>query len=218
VERVAERKSLTIDLPHTYVWGIDTTHVSVGKKGVAVRKVIAFMLIAAMLAGCTGSFELTRKVYNFHRSIENKWVDEIVFLVFCYVPVYVIAILADAIIFNSIEFWTCENPVKSSQGEKLTRVAMAGDARAVMTLDTKTADIKVDIFRGVVPVRSFVLAKDNEKVMIKDLEGNVMSSSMKTTDGGISLYDGKGRLARHFTPEAVQIARTRKLDNVLAKK
>jgi hypothetical protein len=188
------------------------------KKGGEMRKIICLMLIAAMLTGCTGSFELTKKVYKFHRTIENKWVDEIVFLVFCYVPVYVIAILADAIIFNSIEFWTCENPVKSCQGEKLTRVAMAGEYKAVMTYDAKTGDIKVDTFKGPLPLRSFVLAKDNEKVMIKDSEGNVISSSSKNCDGSVSLYDPKGKLARHFNPEAVEIAKTRHLGNVYARK
>ena len=183
-----------------------------------MKKLIALILVAVMVSGCTGSFELTRKVYNFHRSIENKWVDEIVFLVCAYIPVYVIAILADTIIFNSIEFWTKENPIKSSQGEKLTRLAMAGDYKAVMTYDKKTDTISVDTFKGVVPVTSFVLARDNEKVMIKDKDGNIVSSAAKNADGGVSLYDAKGKLAKYFTPEAVQIAKTRKLGNVLAKK
>jgi hypothetical protein len=183
-----------------------------------MRKLIALVLIAVMLSGCTGSFELTRKVYKFHRSIENKWVDEIVFLVCAYIPVYVIAILADSIIFNSIEFWTEENPMKSAQGEKLTRVAMAGDYRAVMTHDKNTDTIDVDIFKGVTPVSSFILAKDGERAMIKDKDGNIVSSASKDASGGVALYDAKGKIAKYFTPEAVQIAKTRKLGNVLAKK
>lgn len=183
-----------------------------------MKKVIALIMVAAMLAGCTGTFQLTRKVYNFHRSIENKWVDEVVFLVVCYVPVYAIAILADAIIFNSIEFWTGDNPMKSCQGEKLTRVAMAGDCKAVMTYDSKAGTIRVDTFRGVAPVKSFILARDNDRVMIKGTDGNIISSSVKGADGSLSLYDSKGKLARHFTPEAVEIAKARRLGNVLAKR
>lgn len=183
-----------------------------------MKKIIALLLIAAMLSGCTGSFELTRKVYSFHRTIENKWVDEIVFLVFCYIPVYVIAILGDAIIFNSIEFWTCENPLKSCKAGSLTRVAMAGEYKAVMTYDPKSDTIKVDTYKSLMPVKSFVLARNENGVMMKDPDGNVISRAAKDAAGGVSLFDSKGKLARRFTPEAVQIARERKLGAVLAKK
>ena len=47
-----------------------------------MKKTIAVVLIAALFTtGCTGSFNLTRKVYNFHRSQPDKWSDELCFLV-----------------------------------------------------------------------------------------------------------------------------------------
>lgn len=63
-------------------------------------------------SACIGSFNLTRKVYAFNKSVsEDKWVQEVVFLAFGIVPVYSIAAGIDALILNSIEFWTGENPV-----------------------------------------------------------------------------------------------------------
>jgi hypothetical protein len=87
-----------------------------------------------------------------------------------------------------------------------------------MTFDPKSDTIKVDTFKGLMPVKSFVLAKDENCVMMKDLDGNVISKASKDVTGGVSLFDSKGKLAKHFTPEAVQIARERKLGAVLAQK
>src|ERR1700733_5910107 len=71
--------------------------------GGCMKKTIAVVLIVALFTtGCTGSFNLTRKVYNFHRSQTDKWSDELCFLLVVLIPVYSIATFADAIVFNSI--------------------------------------------------------------------------------------------------------------------
>jgi hypothetical protein len=183
-----------------------------------MKKIIALLLVVAMISGCTGSFALTKKVNEFHRSIKDKWVDEIVFLVCAFFPVYSIAILADVVLVNSIEFWSGENPLASSSAGKSVKVAMAGEYKAVMSYDKYTDTIKVDAFKGVIPVKSFVLARDTDRVILKDAEGQVLCYSTKNADGGMSLYDGKGKLAKHFTPEAVQIAVQKRLGSALAKK
>lgn len=77
------------------------------------------------LSSCIGSFGLTNKVYTWNKSVGDKFVNELVFLVFCAVPVYEFAVFIDAILLNSIEFWTGDNPVaagnvKIIKGEKDT--------------------------------------------------------------------------------------------------
>jgi hypothetical protein len=70
-------------------------------------------------SGCFGGFELTKKVYRFNQNVDpDKWVQEIVFLVLTIIPIYGGASLLDAIVFNSFEFWTGNNPVLASNGDR----------------------------------------------------------------------------------------------------
>jgi hypothetical protein len=67
-----------------------------------------------MMQSCIGSFALTEKVYEWNKSAaNNKFVNELVFLVFCAVPVYEISLFIDAIVLNSIEFWAGKSPMAS---------------------------------------------------------------------------------------------------------
>lgn len=66
--------------------------------------------------GCFGSFQLTRKVYNWNKTVSpDKFVQELVFLGLNIVPVYGVASLADAVFANTVEFWTGTNPVASAR-------------------------------------------------------------------------------------------------------
>ena len=66
-----------------------------------MKKIINFsvMLVAAsiLFSSCIGSFQLTSKVKNYNDNIGSKWVNELVFVAFCIVPVYELAALADAL-------------------------------------------------------------------------------------------------------------------------
>lgn len=78
-----------------------------------MKKVILSIALAStlLLSSCLGSFRLTNKCYTWNKSIGDKWINELVFIGLNIIPVYDICILADAVIFNSIEFWTGNNPV-----------------------------------------------------------------------------------------------------------
>lgn len=76
------------------------------------RLVIWSMIACLFFAGCTGSFRLTKNVHNFTRGQANKWLDEAVFIGCIIVPVYELAMIADGVYFNSVEFWSGENPLK----------------------------------------------------------------------------------------------------------
>ncbi|GAB6010647.1 DUF3332 domain-containing protein [Viscerimonas tarda] len=82
----------------------------------------AIMSGSILLSSCIGSFGLTNKVLSWNKTIDSKFVNEVVFIALHIVPVYEITIFADAIVLNSIEFWTGDNPVeagivKTVQGE-----------------------------------------------------------------------------------------------------
>ena len=81
-------------------------------------------LVAVVLSGsllfssCVGSFGLFNRLSSWNQSVGNKFVNELVFLAFNIVPVY-----GDALVINSIEFWSGSNPmanvgdVKKVKGE-----------------------------------------------------------------------------------------------------
>ena len=66
---------------------------------------------SVMFSSCIGSFGLTNKLLAWNQTIDSKFVNELVFIAFCIVPVYPISAMADLIVINSIEFWSGENPV-----------------------------------------------------------------------------------------------------------
>lgn len=76
--------------------------------------VAAFALSGTILfSSCVGSFGLFNRISSWNQSVGNKFVNELVFLALNIVPVYGVAYLADALVINSIEFWTGSNPMAS---------------------------------------------------------------------------------------------------------
>ncbi len=105
-----------------------------GMRGSRFGKGIAIVLVAAvgaLSAGCFGKFQLTRKVYDINKSIDDKYVRSAATWIFVIVPVYGVAALIDLIVFNVIEFWTGENPAAEA---KVTKVYAQGTGRTVLTL------------------------------------------------------------------------------------
>ena len=86
---------------------------------------------ALIISSCIGSFQLTNKVKDWNDTIGDKWINEVVFLAFHIVPVYEVCMFADAVVFNSVEFWT---------GERL--VASAGERTMIKNSFGKHVEIK----------------------------------------------------------------------------
>ena len=85
---------------------------------------VAAVILAGSLAlpSCIGSFALSNKVLAWNQTIDNKFVNELVFIALWIVPVYEVSMFIDSVVINSIEFWTGSNPmeagvVKQVQGE-----------------------------------------------------------------------------------------------------
>jgi hypothetical protein len=139
-----------------------------------------FLIACVFMSGCTGSFVLTKKVYQFHRSMDEKWVDEVVFLV-CAIVVYPIATFADSIILNSIEFWSGDNPA----GE-----AKLPDGHKMVTLP----DGRIMIENG---AQTIYLTKTDTGVSAADAAGTVLYTAAKH-DNTVSIFDKNGKLVRAF--------------------
>ncbi len=159
-----------------------------------MKKMVASIMVVAFLAsGCTGSFNLTRKVYNFHRSQADKWSDELCFLLVALTPIYGLATFADAIVFNSIEFWTGKNPVTVST-EPQTRVAKNGKDRVLMTYNPKTDQVHVASSNN----HGVIFERSDTTVTAKNEKGQVLYSSVQNNDGGVTIYDGQGKIIKAY--------------------
>lgn len=92
-------------------------------------KLTALLLAATILfTSCIGSFRLTNNIKDWNEGLGNKWVNELVFIGLHIIPAYPLAIFADALVLNSIEFWTGKSAIaeagqtkmmKNSQGEEV---------------------------------------------------------------------------------------------------
>ena len=111
--------------------------------------------------------------------------DEVAFLGCVILPVYGLAMLGDAIIFNSVEFWTGDNPMETVQ--------MEGDGKTVEMALQEDGSILVSDGQ-----RAFVLERTETGVIAKDADGHVLYRSMKNTDGrGFPKLPGTARVNRH---------------------
>ena len=164
-----------------------------------MKKMIAVIVIAAFFTtGCTGSFNLTRKVYNFHRSQTDKWSDELCFLVVALLPIYGFATLADAIVFNSIEFWTGKNPVDMSYVPPSSRIVQNGDVKYRLSYNAKTDQVSLTSLAQGSNNHGVIFERAQGMITAKNEQGKVLYSSVENKDGGISIYDGNGKLVKDY--------------------
>ena len=82
------------------------------RKSLKAATLAGLLILGSMTSACYGPFNLTRNIWHWNGSIENKWGREGMYLVLTIVPVYGICVLGDALIFNSIEFWGGKNPIE----------------------------------------------------------------------------------------------------------
>ncbi len=171
-----------------------------------MKKTLMGLALAAVIAvGCTGPFPLTNELYQFHREKE-RWVDEALFLVFAVTPVYGTALIADAVLLNSIEFWTGENPLEASGDETIPgsdREVIAGDGEESVTMrydpSTRVVEVCPDAGAG----EPFYLAATPSGVIAMDEGGQVLYSSQRDSLGGVMVYDTRNNTSHYFPPEAV---------------
>ena len=78
-------------------------------------------LLAASLAltllgtSCLGPNNAFNNLNRWNQKVtDSKWANEGIFLVLNIIPVYGLWYYGDILIFNSIEFWGGDNPIKSN--------------------------------------------------------------------------------------------------------
>ncbi len=153
-------------------------------------------LMVAMLpilaGGCYGGFPLTKKIYEFNGEISrHKIIQTVTFWVFIIIPVYGIGMLADAIVFNLVEFWT---------GDKLLSVGPITDINGNTTCLTPSPDGRQAVLtvsrNGKVLAQEFFVKVSDTTFEVRDAHGTLQGKVLKSPDGAISLTDRNGAVVR----------------------
>ena len=122
--------------------------------------VLAVIMATSMLcSSCIGPFKLTKQLWDWNGNICGKVVNELVFLAMHLIPVYPVAYLADALIFNTIDFWTTGGAFVSTEvkgengtylvegtenGYKVTNTEEGESVNFVLNTETKTWSIEAN--------------------------------------------------------------------------
>ena len=141
-----------------------------------LRRTIAAVTLCAFLplatTACFGNFNLTRKVYKFNDTIsQDKWIEWLAFVVLVVVPVYGIGILVDAVLANSIEFWTGQNPI--AMGE--TRTVEGEDGQVAQLTLRESGEIDVLITETDGATRRLTLVREDAAVTAYDADGRLIA-------------------------------------------
>lgn len=171
-------------------------------------------LVAALFAtflslhvsGCFGSFALTKKIYGINEGVsENKFVRWLVFLAFTIIPVYGVGTFLDAIVFNSIEFWSGSNPLASAgTQEDGTRVVQLSPTDTLrMSRDAQSGVMRLELDRaGEQPkVRYFEPLEDG--MAVRDESGTLLVRAQERVDGAVEVMDASGSTVTVHSREAV---------------
>ncbi|MBH0192121.1 MAG: DUF3332 family protein [Nitrospira sp.] len=188
------------------------------------RKLVAAGVLACFLTAttaCYGPFNLTKNVYHWNSGIKgsgevsDKWMKEFVFFGMIVVPVYMFSALLDGFIFNSIQFWSGDNPVKATglNNDGTTRVAVLGD-RTIRWTQTDEGAIVAYERHGVVERRATILSHGTSYRLI-DESGVVLAEAEYAADGVVNLLDRNCRVVQRWSIDQLRsIAESR--DAILA--
>ncbi|MEX5213929.1 MAG: DUF3332 domain-containing protein [Nitrospiraceae bacterium] len=167
---------------------------------VSHRSIVTGIVLAALLAttsACYGPFNLTQSVHKWNGDVKGsgevggKWTKEAIFLALVIVPVYPLSTLVDALVLNSIEFWTGQNPVKvsrtsSSNGTKTVRV---GDLRTEVVFISDEASNRVEYRRDGMVVTTGTVIETGGHLKLVDQNGQELFTAEVSRDGGVTILD-----------------------------
>jgi hypothetical protein len=180
------------------------------KRSLRLVATLCIAMLSLQLSGCFGKFSLTRAMWDFNKNISgNKFVQWAVFLVMVIVPVYGIGTLVDALIINSIEFWTGENPIASADGsDGNTRVVRLGAGEQLRLSREPGSDVmKVEMEREGQPTTVRYFEPLNDGMVVRDEAGALLIQAREQVDGAVTVTDAAGATMAMHSPEAVAQAR-----------
>lgn len=173
-------------------------------KLVAAGVLACFMTVST---ACYGPFNLTKNVYHWNSGIKgsgeisDKWMKEIVFFGMIIVPVYMFSALLDGFIFNSIQFWSGDNPVKAAELNRdgTTKHVVLGETTIRWTQTGEGAIVTYER-RGVVERRAAILPHATGYRLV-DESGIILAEAEYAADGAVRLLDRDCRVVQRWTAD-----------------
>ena len=165
------------------------------KKSLSVFMAACFLWVVTFQTSCIGSFGLTGKVYNWNKDMD-KFVGELVFLVFIILPVYSIALFIDAVILNLIEFWSGSNPVAMQEGDIETQVVVAEDGNTYEMTATKNRFDIVQLTGKKAGEKQSLIYNPEEKSWSHEKGDKVAKLAQFSEDGQfVNVFGPEGQMA-----------------------
>ena len=178
------------------------------------HRVGAVLVALGLLAsGCYGPFNLTRRLYNWNgQAGTTKWEREFVFILLAWLPVYGLTALGDAVVFNSMEFWTGKNPVdppayrKGALPVPQTKRLARGNQEVLLTYTSTPsgANLLIEQFRQGQGVGSLRVERRDGRTAGYDDEGRLLFTATPLAEGGVVVQDASGQQVASYSAEQVQ--------------
>ena len=172
---------------------------------------VVLMCFTAVSTACYGPFNLTRNVYHWNSGIKgsgkvnDKWMKEFVFFGMIVVPVYMFSALLDAFIFNPINLWSGDNPVKVTQdGKGHIREVQMGKITATVTWADNGESAHVVYARKGQVIKETTIEREGAQLRLRDQGGHVLYMTEEGEDGSLRFVGRDGRVADTVTPQQVQ--------------
>ena len=180
------------------------------RKAVAIAVMTSFM---GMTTACYGPFNLTRNVYHFNSGVKGsgeineKWMKEIVFFGMIIIPVYMFSALLDAFIFNAIQFWTGDNPVKLTQGpDGYLQAVQLRDLTIDVVWSADHRSAALTYRQQGQTIKTARIVEEGTGYRLVDAGGQALYLTEEAVDGGLNIVDGECRVVDHVSFERLQQA------------
>jgi len=180
------------------------------RKAVAIAVMTSFM---GMTTACYGPFNLTRNVYHFNSGVKGsgeineKWMKEVVFFGMIIIPVYMFSTLLDAFIFNAIQFWTGDNPVKLTQGpDGYLQAVQLRDLTIDVVWSADHRSAALTYRQQGRTIKTARIVEEGTGYRLVDAGGQALYLTEEAVDGGLKIVDGECRVVDHVSLERLQQA------------
>jgi Domain of unknown function (DUF3332) len=150
---------------------------------------LAASTVALGATGCWGSFGATNKLWKFNDGIsDSKWIKWLLFLGLIILPVYSLFILGDALIFNTIEFFTDKNPLSGA-----TRDFGNGNTVAFERDKHDPELVRIEHRHNGKLVGTFYVKKSGDHFRLLDEQRKLVAET-RDENGAVTLLDQQGRV------------------------
>ena len=149
------------------------------------------LAIVVLFSSCYGPFKLTHSLYDWNGTVGDKWANSLVFFALNVIPVYGIAVTVDAVVLNTIEFWTGDNPMGTKGKKKLEKLVEQENGTYKITAKRNT--LVIEGISGIDQGKKIKMKIDEEsKQLFLEQEGELIK---------LAEFDEMAQTVRVFQPD-----------------